>query len=172
MSYINAENYLRVALRLGAAALTAGSLAACVQTPMATNQSSLYNRQASLHQPRRVAYAAKRHIKGNRSPFVTREASAPASGAPSGVASFYSSGQKTANGERFDPKELTAAHRTLPFGTRVRVTNMSNGQSVTVRINDRGPYVAGRVVDVSHGAAQSLGMVNQGVAKVKLDVVQ
>src|SRR5262249_27717906 len=168
MSYINAENYLRVALRLGAAALTAASLAACVQTPMATNQQSWSSRQASLHQPRRVAYSAKRHIKGNRSPFVTRQASAPGSG----VASFYSSPQKTANGEQFDPKELTAAHRTLPFGTRVRVTNMTNGQSVTVRINDRGPFVPGRVVDVSHGAAQSLGMVNQGVAKVKLDVVQ
>jgi rare lipoprotein A len=88
------------------------------------------------------------------------------------MASFYSHGNRTASGERFDPNELTAAHRTLPFGTKVRVTNLANGQSVTVRVNDRGPFVPGRVVDVSHGAAQSLGMVGQGVAKVKLDVVQ
>jgi len=88
------------------------------------------------------------------------------------VASFYSREQKTANGEDFAPNELTAAHRTLPFGTRVRVINLANGQSVTVRINDRGPYVAGRVVDVSQSAAQSLGIVDQGLAKVKLELLQ
>jgi rare lipoprotein A len=67
---------------------------------------------------------------------------------------------------------LTAAHRTLPFGTRLRVTNVKTGHSVTVRVNDRGPFVAGRVVDVSHAAAEKLGMVRSGVAKVKVDVVQ
>ena len=67
--------------------------------------------------------------------------------------------------------ELTAAHPTLPFGTRLRVTNVASGRSVTVRVNDRGPYVAGRVVDVSYAAAETLGMVGGGVAKVKLDVV-
>jgi rare lipoprotein A len=67
---------------------------------------------------------------------------------------------------------LTAAHRTLPFGTRLRVTNVATGQSVTVRVNDRGPFVPGRVVDVSHSAAQTLGMVEGGIAKVKLDVVE
>jgi hypothetical protein len=66
----------------------------------------------------------------------------------------------------------TAAHRTLPFGTRLRVTNVKTGRSVTVRVNDRGPFVAGRVVDVSHAAAEKLGMVGSGVAKVKVDVVQ
>ena len=88
-----------------------------------------------------------------------------------GIASFYSDTQ-TASGEKFDANELTAAHRTLPFGTRLRVTNVSTGKSVTVRVNDRGPYVHGRSVDVSYAAAQALGMVGQGVAKVKLDVVQ
>ena len=88
------------------------------------------------------------------------------------MASFYSHGSRTASGEKFNPGELTAAHRTLPFGTRVRVTNVTTGRSVTVRVNDRGPFVNGRVIDVSHAAAQSLGMVGQGVAKVKLDVVQ
>ena len=74
--------------------------------------------------------------------------------------------------EKFDARELTAAHPTLPFGTRLRVTNVTTGRSVTVRVNDRGPYVRGRVVDVSYSAAEALGMVGQGVAKVKLDVVQ
>jgi rare lipoprotein A len=89
-----------------------------------------------------------------------------------GLASFYSYDTQTASGEKFDARELTAAHPSLPFGTRLRVTNVTTGRSVTVRVNDRGPYVAGRVVDVSHSAAEELGMVGQGVAKVKLDVVQ
>lgn len=88
------------------------------------------------------------------------------------MASFYSSGSRTASGERFNPTELTAAHPSLPFGTKVRVTNVSTGKSVTVRVNDRGPFVRGRVIDVSKAAAQSIGMTSQGVAKVKLDVVQ
>jgi len=89
-----------------------------------------------------------------------------------GLASFYWQGKKTANGEKFNPQELTAAHRTLPFGTRVRVTSLNTGRSVTVRINDRGPFVDGRIVDISRSAAQSLGMVDRGVTKVKLDVIE
>lgn len=89
-----------------------------------------------------------------------------------GVASFYSEGERTASGEKFDAHELTAAHPTLPFGTKLRVTNVATGRSVTVRVNDRGPFVPGRVVDVSYSAAQSLGMVSKGIANVKLDVVQ
>jgi rare lipoprotein A len=81
-------------------------------------------------------------------------------------------GQQTASGEKFDTNDLTAAHPTLPFGTRLRVTNVATGRSVTVRVNDRGPYVPGRVVDVSHSAADAIGMVGSGIAKVKLDVVQ
>jgi rare lipoprotein A len=88
------------------------------------------------------------------------------------LASFYSHGQRTASGEKFDPHDLTAAHPTLPFGTRVRVTNLATGQTVTVRVNDRGPFVGGRAIDVSSSAAKMLGMTGQGVAKVKLDVVQ
>jgi len=89
-----------------------------------------------------------------------------------GLASFYGSDQQTASGERFNPRALTAAHRTLPFGTKVRVTNVRSGRSVTVRINDRGPFVHGRVIDVSQAAAEELGIVGRGIAKVKLDVVQ
>jgi rare lipoprotein A len=88
-----------------------------------------------------------------------------------GLASYYSH-SRTASGETFNAGDLTAAHRTLPFGSRVRVTNLSNGQSVTVRINDRGPFVRGRIVDVSHPAAEKLGLVGPGVAKVKLDLVE
>jgi rare lipoprotein A len=92
--------------------------------------------------------------------------------ASQGLASFYTEGTRTANGERFDTHALTAAHPTLPFGTHLRVTNVATGRSVTVRVNDRGPYVPGRIVDVSYSAAESLGMVGRGVAKVKLDVVR
>jgi rare lipoprotein A len=89
-----------------------------------------------------------------------------------GVASFYTEDEWTASGERFNTHAMTAAHPTLPFGTRVRVTNVTNGRSVVVRINDRGPYVPGRVVDLSGSAAESLGMVERGIVKVKVDVVQ
>ncbi len=88
-----------------------------------------------------------------------------------GKASFYSdglSGSKTANGEKYKPNEYTAAHKKLPFGTKVTVTNLNNGKSVTVRVNDRGPFVAGRIIDVSKVAAKELGMVNAGVVKVKI----
>jgi rare lipoprotein A len=112
---------------------------------------------------RRVAIRTIKHT-----PYK-RTAAAPATSY--GIASFYSDEQLTANGETFNPNAMTAAHPTLPFGTRLRVTNVSTGRSVTVRINDRGPYVAGRVVDVSYSAAESLGIVDRGIAKVKLDVI-
>ena len=95
-----------------------------------------------------------------------------AQGESHGVASFYRNQTRTASGERASPGELTAAHRTLPFGTRVRVTDVDTGRSVTVRVNDRGPFVPGRVVDISHSAAETLGITERGLARVKLDVVQ
>ena len=88
-----------------------------------------------------------------------------------GMASYYGNelaGNRTASGERFDPRGLTAAHRTLPFGSMVRVTNVSNGDSVVVRINDRGPFSHGRVIDISHAAAREIGMHRSGTARVKL----
>jgi rare lipoprotein A len=91
-----------------------------------------------------------------------------AASAQSGVASVYS-GQKTANGEYASAGGLTAAHRTLPFGTKVRVTNQHTGRSVVVRINDRGPFVRGRVIDVTPAAAHALGM--SGLAPVTLTVL-
>ena len=92
----------------------------------------------------------------------------------SGSASWYGGqfhGRTTANGERYDMNGLTAAHRSLPFGTRVRVTNLRNGRSVTVRINDRGPYVGKRIIDLSRGAAQAVNMIRMGVALVRLEVL-
>jgi rare lipoprotein A len=92
--------------------------------------------------------------------------------AESGIASVYaySSGSKTASGERANPAGLTAAHRTLAFGTHVRVTNRRNGRSVTVRINDRGPFVRGRVIDITPAGALALGF--SGLAPVKLELAQ
>lgn len=91
-----------------------------------------------------------------------------------GMASWYGpgfDGNQTASGEIFDQYELTAAHPSLPFGTLVRVTNQHNGQSIVVRINDRGPYAGGRVIDLSKAAAQALGMMSSGVAPVQIDVL-
>ena len=94
---------------------------------------------------------------------------ASAARAQSGIASIYAySGERTANGERARPSGFTAAHRTLPFGTRVRVTNKRNGRSVVVRINDRGPFVRGRVIDVTPAVAHALGF--DGLARVTLQV--
>lgn len=91
----------------------------------------------------------------------------------SGYASWYGEPQKTASGERFDKTALTAAHRTLAFGTRVRVTNKRNGKSVVVRINDRGPYgPRRRIIDVSEAAARQLGMIDDGVVPVALEVIR
>ena len=93
-----------------------------------------------------------------------------ASHAQSGIASIYSySSSKTASGERSNPGALTAAHRSLPFGTRVRVTNKQNGRSVVVRINDRGPFTRGRIIDVTPAAARVLGF--SGLAPVSLSAM-
>lgn len=91
-----------------------------------------------------------------------------------GLSSWYGEdfhGKKTANGEIFDMHSLTAAHKTLPLGTQIRVTNLENNRSVVVRVNDRGPYVEGRILDLSYGAAKALGFENMGTAKVHIQVI-
>jgi len=160
----------RKLVRLFAVTLTAATLAACAQSSAVIDKHELRaaGREASPEDNRtRVAVKPRKHT-----PFATDRNAAKAHFAPYGVASFYSDEQQTANGENFNPNALTAAHPTLPFGTRLRVTNLATGRSVTVRVNDRGPFVPGRVVDVSYSAAETLGIVERGVAKVKLDVVQ
>lgn len=92
----------------------------------------------------------------------------------SGMASYYGNefaGKRTASGEKFDPNGLTAAHRTLAFGSKLRVTNLSNGKDVIVRVNDRGPWGRGRVIDISLGAAKQIGMHRSGTAKVSIHLL-
>jgi rare lipoprotein A len=91
-----------------------------------------------------------------------------------GIASFYGAkfqGRRTASGEVFNTLEMTAAHRTLPFGTQLRVTNLRNGKSVVVRVNDRGPHLRGRIVDLSKAAAKKIGITRTGIARVKLEIL-
>lgn len=106
-------------------------------------------------------------------PEVVRPEKQPPSRAwlEEGLASYYGAGlagRPTASGEKFNPKGFTAAHRKLPFGSCLRVVNMENGRSVQVRVNDRGPFVQGRVVDVSTAAAKQLGLMGKGLARVRL----
>lgn len=98
-------------------------------------------------------------------------ASSPALSADCGKASWYRMGKVTASGEPMDANRLAAAHRTLPFGSKVKVENLSNGRSVVVRINDRGPFIGGRIIDVTEGAARHLGMIRSGVANVRVTLV-
>jgi rare lipoprotein A len=116
-------------------------------------------------------------------PTLTRDDAAQAQRPPTagavfvqhGQASWYGPGfhgRKTASGERFDQHQLTAAHRKLPLGTRATVTNLGNGRTVEVEINDRGPYVGGRIIDLSKAAARKLGMEHSGTAKVRVVVTE
>jgi rare lipoprotein A len=167
---------VRNIIQLFSVVVGAGLLAACAQSSVVTRNSEFVGRsqQASLPHNRTASFVTNRRVASvkKHTPFARHNNAAPTRMASQGIASFYTEDQETASGEKFDTNDLTAAHPTLPFGTRLRVTNVETGRSVTVRVNDRGPYVAGRVVDVSHSAADALGMVGSGVAKVKLDVVQ
>ena len=110
--------------------------------------------------------------KSTPDPSAGKRPPAPAALPQTGQASWYGSahhGKRTASGSIYDQTKLTAAHRTLPFGTRVMVTNASNGKSVEVEITDRGPYAGNRIIDLSRAAAQALGMIESGVATVRLE---
>jgi rare lipoprotein A len=92
-----------------------------------------------------------------------------------GYASYYGEdfhGRKTASGEKYDMYELTCAHKTLPFNTKVKVTNLINKKTVIVRVNDRGPFVSGRIIDLSYAAAQKIGLIPAGVIRVKIEVIR
>jgi rare lipoprotein A len=141
------------------------------------------------YRPRRsVRESARRHVRAARKARSERRVrqvvvarpkwakrslskSGPTGSGQSGIASYYWQGQRVASGGWFNPNAMTAAHRTLPFGTRVRVTHGGSGRSVDVTINDRGPFVAGRIIDLSRAAASAIGMTSQGVAKVKVMVL-
>jgi rare lipoprotein A len=181
---------LRTVASLGAVAVTFAALAGCTQSPVRTSSSY----QAASRQQAWLPTVEKKH-RGvfARTESLPRTASlspAPPTisekrhhadpvttgslprGASVGVASFYTEGTHTANGERLNPNALTAAHPSLPFGTRLRITSVASGRSVVVRVNDRGPFIKGRAVDVSYSAAKELGMTERGVAKVKMEVVE
>jgi rare lipoprotein A len=107
----------------------------------------------------------KHHVASHRRPHATIQI---------GTASWYGrrrAGLLTANGERFDPEAMTCAHRTLPFGSMVKVTDIASGKHVSLKVNDRGPYVSGRIVDLSEGAARELGVGNGGLMIVRVEVV-
>jgi len=162
---------VRSVVQVLAVAAAAAMLAACTQTTM-VDQKRAFAVRAPVTQPSRMVASVVRRpvaVARRHTPFTPRKHASAAQAY--GVASFYAHGSRTANGEKFDPGKLTAAHRTLPFGTRLKVTDVATGRSVTVRVNDRGPFIPGRIVDVSSSAAESLGMTGRGLAKVKLDVV-
>ncbi|MET9248412.1 septal ring lytic transglycosylase RlpA family protein [Nonomuraea sp. NPDC003709] len=122
--------------------------------------------------------ATKRSTPGATSPTPTKAAKSPTHKPKTRVlssgtcgASYYGDPQMTASGERFDPSAMTAAHKTLPLGSKVRITNPSTGESVTVRINDRGPYVGGRCLDLSEAAFSAIGNTSAGVMRVKYEVL-
>lgn len=128
-------------------------------------------------QARRSARVRNESASERRRSRRTRTASLGSSeysgggGGSHGVASFYWQPQRVASGGWFNPNAMTAAHKTLPFGTRVRVTHAGNGRSVVVTINDRGPYIQGRTIDLSKAAAGVIGMQSQGVARIRMEVL-
>jgi rare lipoprotein A len=160
---LDVSKLARKTVLLGALALTAAALAGCAQSPVHTSRSdwSAPARQTSLLR-----------IKHKHPTTDVATTGSLPQGASVGVASFYTEGASTASGERLNPNALTAAHPTLPFGTHLRITSVSSGRSVVVRVNDRGPFLKGRAVDVSYSAAKQLGITERGVAKVKMEVVQ
>ena len=123
---------------------------------------------------RTTVKVSKTSVSGQVKKVSYSPVSAKSTFSSSGVASYYGPGfhgRRTANGERFDMHAMTAAHRTLPFGTLVKVTNLSNGKSTVVRVNDRGPYVGNRVIDLSVAAAKEIGSTHSGTALVNLEVL-
>ena len=170
---------MRSFLKAAAAVLTLGLLAApahastweckgpapsCVSSPSSLTGTHRVNATV-VHKSKHYATHTVRSVKHIA---VNRGSSG---GSYSGMASYYWEPQALASGGRFNPNAMTAAHKTLPFGTKVLVTNRNNGRSVVVTINDRGPYVAGRVIDLSRAAASAVGMTGSGVAPVSVSVI-
>ncbi|MGA7921724.1 MAG: septal ring lytic transglycosylase RlpA family protein [Candidatus Acidiferrales bacterium] len=129
---------------------------------------------ASTPQPGTSAANRKPSAPSGAAPAIERQPTIPGGYLEEGVASWYGipfNGHRTSNGEIYDMHEFTAAHRTLPFNCTVRVTNLDNGKQTEVRINDRGPFVANRIIDLSLSAAQAIEMVGPGTAKVRLEIL-
>ena len=126
--------------------------AACARVACAWSAAGRAARERAASLTHRRVASVRKHT-----PFASHRDAGDTKVASQGVASFYTEGTQTASGEKFDTHDLTAAHPTLPFGTKLRVTNVASGRSVTVRVNDRGPYHADWVLDLSHAAAVALG---------------
>lgn len=143
------------------AGLCVGSATALAETPAPVNATGGWQTTVVRGTAAVAASRAARKTKANR---VTDHAL-------EGLASYYGHGEKTASGEPFDKTAMTAAHPTLPFHSMVRVTDRASGNSVVVRINDRGPFVRGRVIDLSEAAAEVIGMKRRGLTPVQLEVL-
>ena len=173
-------NRLPTMLRLAAAAAAAGLLTGVAQNAVAQSRSAgpastpfLTAPLQSLTAPPSPSTSTARGTEAGRE--NADGAVAPERVTQTGRVAYYGrkfAGRRTASGERFDPEAMTMAHRTLPFGTRVRVTNLENGKSVIVRVNDRGPSTQGRIGDVSQAAAEQLEMVRAGVVDARLEVLR
>ena len=179
------QSKLMLALGLGLVVLSTNSVAKEVNTPkksvkkVAVVKTATQKTAVSKATKTKVVLAARQTSKSPISGKVIKVSYSPTSAKTtflnSGVASYYGPGfhgRRTANGETFNMHAMTAAHRTLPFGTKLKVTNLANGKSTIVRVNDRGPYVGGRIIDLSVAAAQQIGSTSSGVARVNLEVVK
>jgi rare lipoprotein A len=171
---------LRMIAATAALCLFACSTAAWANQDPSHGRSEHAKRMSQKHKVRdHVAHRrSKRYASRHKSRrLATRVAvSRPTSGVVdsrdfSGMASYYWEGERVASGGRYNPDGMTAAHRTLPFGTRLQVTDLISKRSVVVTINDRGPFIAGRILDLSRGAATALGMTNRGVTPIKATVM-
>jgi rare lipoprotein A len=141
-------------------------ISGCASTPRFAEKES-HDREGSVH-PREESRAKEdqpAHVAPTGKALLTLE----------GIVSYYAHdfhGKETSNGETFNMNELTAAHRTFPFGTKVKVTNLENNKIVIVRVNDRGPFVEGRIMDLSMGAAKEIGLIKTGTTRARLEVLQ
>ncbi|MGL5336548.1 MAG: septal ring lytic transglycosylase RlpA family protein [Enterovibrio sp.] len=146
--------------------------------PLADNSGAASSNTASVNSAPQKAQAKKAEVKkaaAGTKTSKTKPAPAPIGFEQSGLASWYGPryhGKPTASGEKFNMHAFTAAHRALPFGTKVKIINLKNNQQVTVQINDRGPYSGKRIIDVSQAAAKQLGMLQSGLTKVKITVIE
>ena len=155
---------MKVAIRNVAALLALALAAVTLSAPAEARVGHGWAPHARVHHASRFSTRHHAFRHHGRARFAMRRHGG------GGNASWYASGTRTANGEHFNPNGLTAAHRSLPFGTRVRVTNNATGRSVVVRINDRGPFVGGRQIDLARGAARAIGM--GGTSYVSMSVVR
>jgi rare lipoprotein A len=143
-----------------------GSAAVCAKAHKHDHAKKAYKKSSS----KKVAYKAPKKVYGSKA--KKRKSYTVASGSSySGMGSYYWQPQRVASGGWFNPNAMTAAHKTLPFGTKVRVTNRNNGRSVVVTINDRGPFIKGRIIDLSKAAAKQVGMTASGIAPVSVTVL-